>query len=199
MTIRKKSDPPPSEPIDPSPNENDFYNTSIIQDRDFICHNYIRNGKYRYALKKLSPVVEKCFDPQLFVCGVIDLAMEVKFLSILRHPNIIKLRAVADMDSCAKNFFIMLDSLDLTLGDQIDVWRKQKPGGFGCQARKKREEDFSDRLCIGYDICSALSYIHANRSVYIADYNSKPKNLYVAYQILFHPPPTYIELYIGIW
>lgn len=139
--------------------ENDFY--SVTQDRRFICNNFIRNGRHRYALKKLSPELFDESDPQLFASGVIDLALEVKFLSMLRHPNIIKLRAIADMNSCAKNFFVVLDRLDMTLNEQINVWKKEKPSRFF--AKQKREDFLALRLNVAYGISSALSYIHDNR------------------------------------
>ena len=150
----------------PSSNENEFF--TVTQDREFISNNFIRDGKHRYALKKLTPRLFEDTDPQHFVCGVIDLAMEVKFLSILRHPNIIKMRAMADVGTCSKDFFIVLDRLDLTLGEQVKLWKKEMPSGFGPNVRKRKEEFFCERLIVGYDICSALSYLHKHKYVSIA-------------------------------
>ena len=100
-------------------------------------------------------------DPQHFVCGVIDLAMEVKFLSILRHPHIIKMRAMADVHHCSSDFFILLDRLDLTLTKQVAEWKKGMPSGFG--QKEKKKELFCERLIVGYDICSALGHLHEKR------------------------------------
>lgn len=57
----------------------------ILQDRKYMSKNFLRNGKdARYAIKTLSSSLLK--DPERFVAGVIDLELETKFLSILRHP-----------------------------------------------------------------------------------------------------------------
>ena len=55
----------------------------VIQDRKFIASNVARDGCKRYAIKKLSPqLVDR--SSGTFVSGVIDLAMEVKYLSIVQ-------------------------------------------------------------------------------------------------------------------
>lgn len=57
----------------------------ILQDRNYMAQNYLRKGKdSRYAVKSLSPSLMK--DPERFVAGIIDLVIESKFLSIIRHP-----------------------------------------------------------------------------------------------------------------
>ena len=64
----------------------DIDNTShIIMDRNYMARNYIRKGRdTRYAIKTLSSSLMR--DPERFVAGVIDLVIETKFLSIIRHP-----------------------------------------------------------------------------------------------------------------
>jgi len=52
-----------------------------------MANNYLRNGDAshtRYAIKTLSASLLK--DPERYVAGVIDLVIETKFLSIIRHP-----------------------------------------------------------------------------------------------------------------
>ena len=123
----------------------------------------MRDGKHRYAIKKLTPGLFDNGDPHHFVCGVIDLAMEVKFLSVLRHPHIIKMRAMARVNSCSKDFFIVLDRLDETLTKQVSIWKKEMPSGIGPGAKKKKEEFFCERIVVGYDICSAVGHLHEKR------------------------------------
>ena len=141
--------------------ENTFF--SVTQDREFISKNFIREGEHRYAIKKLTPGLYDAGDPQHFVCGVIDLAMEVKFLSVLRHPHIIKMRAMADVNSCSKQFFILLDRLNITLTKQFTIWKKEAPTGFGPGAKRKKEDFLCERLMVGHDICSALGHLHENK------------------------------------
>lgn len=64
--------------------EHHFHNK--VQDRQFMAQYYIRKGKdYRYAIKKLKPDVTS--DAQTFINGIVDLAIEARFLSVIRHPK----------------------------------------------------------------------------------------------------------------
>lgn len=167
--------------------ENDFF--MIIQDREYIANNYIResDGKHRYAIKKLTPGLYAQGDLQHFVCGVIDLAMEVKFLSILRHPHIIKMRGMANVGYCHKDFFILLDRLNSTMSGQIKTWKKELPSGaFVANKKQKKEELFCERLMVGYDMCSAIAYLHERKIVY-RDLVRKSIYVYtVVYRFLFN-------------
>ena len=55
----------------------------LIQDRKFMARRCLRQGKHaRYAIKMLS---DDCLeDPERFVGGVIDLAVESRFLSVIQ-------------------------------------------------------------------------------------------------------------------
>lgn len=84
-TVSKISDitliggsPPPQTNIDNSA-------AHILQDRAYMAANHLRNGKdSRYAIKTLRSSLMK--DPERFVAGIIDLVIETKFLSVIRHP-----------------------------------------------------------------------------------------------------------------
>jgi hypothetical protein len=131
------------------------------QDRDFISKHYVRDKQARYAVKKVTSSLYEKYYPQHFVSGVIDLGMEVKFLSVLSHPHIIKMRALATLDSCHKDFFIVLDRLYGTLDSRITEWKKQSKKVF-----TKKEDKMNthlDKLTILYDICSALLFLHKNQ------------------------------------
>ena len=70
---------------DAAPTTSDDFTANILQDRHYMAQNYLRNGMdSRYAIKTLSNSLMK--DPERFVAGVIDLVIETKFLSIIRHP-----------------------------------------------------------------------------------------------------------------
>jgi len=78
---------------------------------DIIATKYIRKGKdpsdnARYAVKTM---IKDLKDPTRFLGGVMDLAIETRFLAVIRHPNIIKMRAMSSIDPYQSNYFIVLD------------------------------------------------------------------------------------------
>lgn len=55
----------------------------VGQDRNFIATNVFRDDSARYAIKKLSPHLRRK-PPGTFLSGIIDLAMEVKYLAVVQ-------------------------------------------------------------------------------------------------------------------
>jgi serine/threonine protein kinase len=74
-----------------------------------------RAAESKFAIKLLSQ--ETMDDPDRFYTGATDLAIEIKFLANLNHPNIIKLRGMSaagtkGFASCQNaGFFLVLDAL----------------------------------------------------------------------------------------
>lgn len=118
--------------------EDEGYIQGVVQDRRFMAKHYMRNGKdCRYAFKTMQDV--RRTDPKMFVDAVVDIAIEAKFLSTVRHPNIIKMRAVSAGDLCQSSAFLVLDRLYDTLTERIDQWKiKYKSGGVGKIFNKKK-------------------------------------------------------------
>ncbi|GKY91120.1 hypothetical protein MPSEU_000084800 [Mayamaea pseudoterrestris] len=157
---------------------NDFHDDKASVDKDdshYEVHSarrhmvqfVRRNGEARYAIKRLHKDL-----PELArVRGMIDLAMEATFLSGLWHPNIIKMRAVAEGDLLQRHFFLIMDRLYDTLDVRIKQWKvrysRNKGNLFGFGANKEQLYQLTvERLTVAYDLAAALTYMHANQLVY---------------------------------
>jgi hypothetical protein len=138
------------------------YIQGVVQNRGFMERHCLRHGKDpRYAFKTMQE--QNLQDPDTFLNSVVDMVMEFKFLSCVRHPNIIKMRAVSAGDLYHPNAFIVLDKIYDTLTDRIEKWKHKEHGIFNTlfDFQKKREKAFlAKRLLVAFDIASALAYLH---------------------------------------
>ena len=144
-----------------------YDSNGLIQDRQFLSRRCLRKGKHpRYAIKTLS---DECFDdPERFVGGIIDLATECRYLSVIRHTNIIKMRGFADGNIFESGFFVVLDRLYDTLTMKISRWKKadSKYKGAGKlldMKGKKKNRVWIERLLCVYDLSTAFEYLHSNK------------------------------------
>ena len=137
-------------------------------EREKIANDCIpgTGGRRQIVIKQLhTTFYDERNDDQHFVRGVIDFAIEAKFLSVLCHDNIIKMVGMANVDYCDKNFFILLDRLDSTLLETLKAWKKQKKElpTFSLCAKK---ELYCKRLTVVRDVGSALAHLHDNNIVF---------------------------------
>jgi hypothetical protein len=147
--------------------DDEHYIHNIVQDRGFMAQHCIRQGKdCRYAIKKMQDSCRQ--DPQQFINAIVDLAIESRFLAVVRHPNIIKMRAMDNNDPFRPGFFVVLDRLYDIMPVRLKKWRKQmkaplkKMFDFG---GKKQLAFWVERLTVAYDIACALSYLHGLKYV----------------------------------
>lgn len=146
--------------------EHAIYN--IVQDRTFMANHCLRGVKKeaRYALKQVQESSQD--DAQTFINSIVDLAVEARFLAVVRHPNIIKMRAmvVTCPYSIDAPFFLVLDRLYDILGTRLTKWKKRKPKGItkllDCGG-KKETSFWVERLTVVYDLACALQYLHESK------------------------------------
>ena len=132
----------------------------FTENRGFMKDHCIRQGAARYAIKTLKLDL----NPECIPGALLDLAIESKFLEVLSHPNIIKMRGMGS-DPGHLNFYIILDRLYCTLSEKRNFWYKEKRNLsrgliIGKENKSKLKNIFRDRLIAMYDVARAMKYIH---------------------------------------
>lgn len=102
-------------------------------------------------------------DDSRFERALIDLAVEVKMLAVIKHVNIIKMRAVYEGNHFSKENFIVLDRLYDTLSHRIVKWKKEK-GSLKAKFKSSvKKKIFETCFLVARDLCSAFIYLHEKK------------------------------------
>ena len=138
-----------------------------LHSREYMAMQCIRQeGGPRYAIKELS--MDTKSDKDNFLQGIADLVIEARLLSVIQHENIIKLRGIADCGYFNRDFFIVMDRLQITLDRQLVRWAAAESSSscscFSSQKNKQTAQDVLDeKLAAGLGISSALEHLHSKK------------------------------------
>jgi len=124
----------------------------IKEARTIMQKRATRFGHSRYAMKRLRPDLSNGLD---YARGAIDLAIEIKFMSVLAHPNIVKMRGLsANTPRVSLDTFIIMDRLYGTLEDKIDEEWVQRNHELTSQWHISKEVALQktkrERFCCGW-------------------------------------------------
>jgi serine/threonine protein kinase len=128
----------------------------------------------KYAIKHTKNI--KMSDPQVFCSHAADLVVEGYLLSVLHHPNIVRLfgwtsgGTSAFLHGSHDSFFLVLERLVETLTERIEHWKKLRMKTV-FKATKITSgvdglEQLFDRVKINYQIASAMEFLHGKNIIY---------------------------------
>ena len=124
-------------------------------------HIYKKKGHPRFAIKYLSD--EVMGDHTICYRAILDMALDCKFLSVLNHPFILKIRAVASCGPFDQENFILLDRLEETLDRRFSSWKKKQSLRLGIGNNRRHPRKYKERLCVAHDLISAITYLHESK------------------------------------
>lgn len=132
--------------------------------RGYMSTHTTREGIARYAIKRARSDLKS----NELEGAVVDLAIEAKFLSTMRHPNIVRMRGTVGTPG-TEGFMIIMDRLQITLREKMVLWNseaKRRNSGlvgklFGRTSNASiQREQYAEKLLAAYDIARAMRYLH---------------------------------------
>lgn len=130
----------------------------------------------KYCVKMLS--AEAMSDPETFQIGATNICVEVMYLSSLKHPHIVRIRAmsaegVSGFSAGEGAYFIIIDKVECTLALRIEEWSEvELPVRRRMLQYNDTQSDYyrstskflssllRERLQFAIDLAGALAYLH---------------------------------------
>ena len=124
-----------------------------------MAKHCIRDGDACYAIKKLRNEVRN--DKSTYRNGLVDFAIEARFLAIIQNPHIIKMRALPSEGFFQEESYITMDRLYDTLEVRMRNWKVQEncfTSIVGCcrGGTEKYMTLMGEKVLIALDLANAM-------------------------------------------
>jgi len=147
-------------------NEGNLAITMLSANEDRLCREKqsMRLGNCNYVIKTIRSDLRE----NSYIQAIRDMAIEIQFLSVFDHPNIIKIKGISDHELLTHRCFVIFQRLNGTLEDKINEWKIERNQNVCCSAwlklnRKTLNTFFLKRLSVACDISSVMQFIHEHK------------------------------------
>ena len=134
-----------------------------------IRKSIARDGQYNGKSLAVKSI-RRSIDTYTQFSGIIDLAKEAKFLSVLSHKNIINLHGTANNPG-GIDYFIVIERLECCLSERCTDWLKEKEATSNSKLPRKKIAEkkqrlVEQRLLALLGVAAGLEYLHGHKYVY---------------------------------
>lgn len=142
-----------------------------VSSREELARKIYNKKGGRFVVKYVEPELLET-DRVTFLKGLIDLALETKYLASLSHTHILRIRGISAQSPLDDlHGFIVIDQLTDILSKRLTAWMHTKRStrgiaGLVSGGKAKKTKLLIERLLVAYDIADVLAYLHSRNIIY---------------------------------